>query len=201
MICYLRLFNALFLAPSALSLATSRHSQSHRRVLRSSDNIGQTVRELRANGERALFTFSPDIDEGSIGHGTNGFLELDVAEATNSAVTFDTIFIDIDKTMFPVGNSTLQTLLISDISTNKGAETFALLAIDEYDNVRGIVEPKGKKAYTIRQSSETNQGKILAIQDDNVVAPEWSCGMHEHEDIFDRRLDEEKHQHYEVRLS
>jgi hypothetical protein len=92
-------------------------------------------------------------------------------------------------------------LLISDISTNKGAETFALLAIGADDYVRGIVEPKGKKAYTISQSKETNNVSIMAIQDGNVEAPEWSCGMHAHEDIFDRRLDENINDHHEVRPS
>jgi hypothetical protein len=68
------------------------------------ENIGATIRELRSNGEQTAFTFFPEIDEGSIGHGRNDFLKLDMAEATNPAVTFDTIFIDSDGTESPVGN-------------------------------------------------------------------------------------------------
>ena len=199
MICNLRVFNVLaILAPPALSVATSWHSQSHRRVLRSNDNIGETVRQLRANGERAHFTFFPDIQEGSIGHGTADFLELDVAEA-NNAVTAETVIIASDGTESLVESSTLQTLLLSDTSTINGAETFALLAIDPFDNLRGIVEPKGKKPYTISQTSGKSQGHIIAVEDGNSDAPEWSCGLHEHDNIFDRRLDEDQHVHHEVR--
>lgn len=195
MFCNLRVSNVLvILAPPALSLATSWQTQSHRRVLRSTDNIGKTVRQLNANGERAHLTLFPDIDERYTSFGTADFLELDVVQSSN-AVTFDTVFVDLDGTESPVGNNTLYTLLISDTSTAKGAETFAVLSIDEFDNVRGIVEPKGRKPYTIRQSYAANDGNIMAVEDGNHDAPEWSCGLHDHQDIFDRRLDEEPHEH------
>lgn len=196
MIYQLRLFNIIsIIAPPALSLATSWQSQSNRRVLYSGDNIGEAIRDQHSYGERAHFTFFPAIEEGSIGHGQIDFLQIDVAEAKHPAVTPNTIFIDSDGIESQVGNTaTLQTLLVSDTSTVSGSETFCLLAIDpNNDELRGIVEPKGRTAYTISQSRELKQGNIMAVEEKNVVPPEWSCGVYD--DIFDRRLDGVIHQH------
>ncbi|KAL7505443.1 hypothetical protein ACHAXN_002932 [Cyclotella atomus] len=176
-ICFLKL--ALLAIPFALA-------DGHR-MLSPTDSIGSIMRSERANGN-ARFSIQAEKTDGTE-------FAFDVVEASNPGLTPDTIIKSIDGES-PVGQGVLHALLVSDLTTASGRETFALLAVDPDDNVHGIVDAKGEKPMKIEQDKGK---KATATEETNLVRADWSCGA-DHTDadghLFDRRLEEE-HVHHE----
>ena len=148
------------------------------------DSIGAAMRAQRANGH-ASFQISAEKPDGSE-------FAFDVVEASNPALTADTVF-KHQGSEASIGNGVLHTLLVADTSSN--AETFALLAVDADDNVHGIVDPKGSKPMKIKQEKGK---KATAEEESNLVAPDWKCGadhMDAEGNLFHRELEEGHHDH------
>lgn len=149
--------------------------------------IGASMRSARANGN-ASFQINAEKADGTP-------FEFDVVEASIPALNANTQVKLADGSTSSIGAGVLHTLLVSD---HGNGETFALLAVDEEDNVHGIVDRKNEKPMKIRQRG--NGGKAVAEEETNLVAPDWSCGT-DHVDAegntFHRELEEHHHHDHE----
>jgi hypothetical protein len=165
-------------------VALAPFASAGNRILTHTDNIGQTVREQRAN-KNASFSIQANADDGTT-------VSFNVKEATNPAVTpATTVKVDGDES--PIGDRVLHTLLVSDDSS-----AFALLAVDPLtDDTQGIVQVKGKKPYKVSQSKGDNGGKAKAEEDTNAAPPAWSCGV-SHGNPFGRKLHEDEHEVHDI---
>jgi hypothetical protein len=121
---------------------------------------------------------------------------MDVVEADHPAVTHETIVqtaqdIERGSEGSPVGVNDLHTLLVSDVTTASGADTFALLAVNPLnDEMQGIVEKKGEKPFKINQARGRNGGKAVAEEETHLVAPDWNCDVAEEIPMGDEREEE-----------
>ncbi|KAL3778624.1 hypothetical protein ACHAWO_007429 [Cyclotella atomus] len=149
--------------------------------------IGASMRSARANGH-ASFQINAEKADGST-------FQFNVVEASIPALNANTQLKLADGSTSSIGAGVLHTLLVSD---GDNGETFALLAVDEDDNVHGIVDRKNEKPMKIRQNG--NNGKAFAEEETNLVAPDWSCGT-DHVDAegnpFHRDLEEDHHHDHE----
>jgi hypothetical protein len=166
-----------------LTVPTLVASSTTSRIL-ATENIGETVRSQRAS-PNARFSISAEKEDGTS-------FAFDVVEASNPAMSPDTILKNRRGQSSAIGEGVLHTLLVSDAS-----ETFALLAVDPDDNVAGIVD-KGSKPFKIRQEKGK---KVKALEETNLTPPDWSCEV-DHEDVepkgvFDRQLEEEQEHHHD----
>ncbi|KAL3780307.1 hypothetical protein HJC23_010569 [Cyclotella cryptica] len=175
-----------------------------RRILRPKDNVGEMIqrnKDPRAGRGRDVvikdrYTIHTEIQEGSEKAGTE--LAMDVVEATHPAVTLDTIIKDERGNEFSVGdNILLYTLLVTDVDTVDGADTFAMLAINpETNDMHGLVEKKGKRGervpYTVKQSKGENEGIAMAQEQMELPPSDWHCDVAEEvpgeEESIERRL-------------
>jgi hypothetical protein len=142
-------------------------------------NVGEVIRSQVAN-KHASFEITAEKLDGS------DFV-FDVVKASNPALNPDTILKN-NGAESTVGQGILHTLFVGDVISSP--DTFALLALDPQDNLHGIVDAKGSKPYKIHAA---NGGKVKAVEETNLNAPDWSCGS-DHVDseghLFDRRLEE-----------
>lgn len=177
--------------------------------------IGASMRSARANGH-ASFQINAKKADGTP-------FQFDVVEASIPALNADTQLKLADGSTSSIGAGVLHTLLVSD---HGNGDTFALLAVDEEDNVHGIVDRKNEKPMKIHQNG--NGGKAVAeegmfgsyliqlcvnnlwllililllvvLTETNLVAPDWSCGT-DHVDAegntFHRELEEHHHHDHE----
>eukprot|EP00804_Cyclotella_cryptica_P006363 CCRYP_014254-RC/>CCRYP_014254-RC protein AED:0.07 eAED:0.07 QI:247/0.85/0.87/1/0.85/0.62/8/1590/490 len=169
-----------------------------RRSLRPRDNVGEMVRQYRGRDVviKDRYTIHTEIQEGSEKAGTE--LAMDVVEASHPAVTLDTIIKDERGNEFSVGdNILLYTLLVTDVDTVDGADTFAMLAINpETNDMHGLVEKKGKRGervpYTVKQSKGENEGIAMAQEQIELPPSDWHCDVAEEvpseEESIERRL-------------
>lgn len=154
-----------------------------RRILRPKDNVGEIIKGVRGRDEavKKRYTIHTEIEPGSQGAGTE--LAMDVVEANNSAVTLETKVKDENGNEFTVGDGILlYTLLVTDLDTATGADTFAILAVNpETDDMHGIVEKRGMHGepvpYKIKQSRGENQGKAMASEEKDLPIPDWHCDV------------------------
>lgn len=196
---------ALAMASINLLDCTNVVSAIHqRRILRPKDNVGEMIKrnkDKRSEGGRDVvikdrYTIHTEIDEGFENAGNE--LAIDVVEASNPAVTLDTIVTNERGHEFTVGDEILlYTLLVTDVDTVDGADTFAMLAINpETNDMHGVVEKKGKRGervpYTIRQIKHENQGKAMAQVEMELPPSDWHCDVAEEvpgeEESIERRL-------------
>jgi hypothetical protein len=207
----------LTIVPIALAMASinwphcpSVVSASHpRRILRPKDNVGEMIKrnkDKRSGGGRDVvikdrYTIHTEIQEGFENAGNE--LAMDVVEASNPAVTLDTVITNERGYEFTVGDEILlYTLLVTDLDTVDGADTFAMLAINpETNDMHGVVEKKGTRGervpYTIRQIKDENQGKAMAQVEMELPPSDWHCDVAEEvpgeEESIERRLMHEDH--------
>ena len=200
----LSLFTCLFVAEEATAASSS--NVEGRRTLKANESIGSHVRRAKASKKNndgdndyhssGHFTIKAELSGNNL-FGSTTEVSMDVMEAVNPAVTEETIILDGSGRKTPMGGDMLHTLLVSDMSTDDGRETFTLLAIDpETDEVHGYVEKKGSKAMKIKQKMG---GKTTAEEEDEelMVAsmPDWECGVGK-EDDPNRRLERDHHEEH-----
>ena len=113
-----------------LALLAIPSSVAEQRLLSPSDSIGAVIRSERANAN-ARFSIQAEKSDGTE-------FAFDVVEASNPALTPGTI-LKHGGGESSIGEGVLHTLLVSDLSSASGVDTFALLAVDPEDNVHGIV--------------------------------------------------------------
>ena len=199
------------LANAALMIITlkSLHGISasvtkERRVLRPNDNVGALIRQShnyrlgrgRDGHARNRYTIHSEIDSGL--ENTGAEIAMDVVEAVIPAVTIDTIIKDDRGNEFTVENSEdilLYTLLVTDVETADGADTFAMLAINPVnDDMHGFVEKRGRHGkrvpYTINQSQDETNGIAVAHELVDLPEPDWHCDVKEgtEEESYERNL-------------
>ena len=176
-----------------------------RRILRPNDNVGEIIKGNRSRDDsvKKRYTIHTEIEPGSQGAGTE--LAMDVIEATNSAVTLDTKIKDEHGNEFTVGEDILlYTLLVTDIETAEGADTFAILAVNpETDDMHGIVEKRGQHGervpYKVKQSKRENQGKATAIEEMDLPVPDWHCDVGQ-DDVLEEEESREEEETLERKL-
>jgi hypothetical protein len=187
---------ALFIA---ISLNSASSSEQRRMLLQPNESIVTHVRRAKAQKQKMGFTITAEVSDDTsnlFGGSPSELVYLDVIEAS-PAITSDTI-VENGGRRSRVDIDSIHTILVSDTSTLEGSETFTLLAIDpQTDKVHGIVEKKGSKAFKIKQKKGD---KTIATEEDeaNMLAPDWSCGVGNDEEIGGRRLKEEDHEHHDV---
>ena len=199
------------LASTAISgINLSNASAAHpRRILRPNDNVSEMIKRNRDRGDgdgrsrvgtsRDRYTIHTMIEAGADNAPTE--VAMDVVEAVNPAVTVDTIIKDERGNDYSLANSDilLFTLLVTDIETADGADTFAMLAINpETDDMHGVVEKRGRRGervpYKIKQSKDENNGFAIAQEEVNLPDPEWHCDVAEEideEEEVERKLMED----------
>ena len=176
------------------------------RILRPNDNVGEMIKRNRGRGDgeggsrmgpsRDRYTIHTMIETGSDTVSTE--IAMDVVEAINPAVSIDTVIKDERGNDYSLGESDilLFTLLVTDVETADGADTFAMLAINpETDDMHGIVEKRGRRGehvpYKIKQSKYENNGIAFAQEEVNLPEPDWHCDVAEEieeEEEIERRL-------------
>ena len=180
-------------------------SPNPRRILRPKDNVGELIKGNRGRNDvvKKRYTIHTEIEPGSQGAGTE--LAMDVVEATNSAVTLDTKIKDEHGNEFTVGEDVLlYTLLVTDIDTAEGADTFTILAVNpETDDMHGIVEKRGQYGervpYKIKQSKRENQGKAMATEEMDLPVPDWHCDVGQ-DDVLEEEESREEEETLERKL-
>ena len=134
-------FRNIFTTVIALaSIQTTSCTSNERRILRPKDNVGEMMKQSRnPRTKRGRDTIIKDrftihtIIETVSGDEDGTELAIDVVEAIHPAVTIDTVIKDGRGNEFTVRESDdvlLYSLLVSDVETADGAETFAVLAIN-----------------------------------------------------------------------
>ena len=135
-----RLTNILTTIIALESIQTTACTSRNRRILHPKDNVGEIIRQSRnprtKRGRDTIikdrFTIRTKL-ETAFGEDKDSELAIDVVEAINPAITLDTLIMDGRGNEFTVQESEdviLYSLLVSDIETADGADTFALLAIN-----------------------------------------------------------------------
>jgi hypothetical protein len=166
-------------------------------IKRNRDNASREG-EGRLGASKDRYTIHTEIEAGSESAGKE--LAMDVVEAINPAVTLDTIIKDERGNEFTVQDSDvlLYTLLVTDVDTADGADTFAMLAINpENMDMHGIVEKKGRRGdrvpYKIKQTTDENNGVAMAEEEVHLPPPDWHCDAAEDipgDEELERRLEE-----------
>jgi hypothetical protein len=195
----------LLLAISAINGMDQGAASVPRRLLRPKDNVGEMIKRNRQksarDGESRLgkdrYTIHTEVEVGSENAGME--LAMDVVEAANPAVTPETVIIDERGNEVTVGSGDIlmYTLLVTDVDTADGADSFALLALNpETDDMHGIVEKRGRRGeripYKIKQSRAENNGVAMAQEEVNLPPSDWHCDVaeeiHDGEEEIERRL-------------
>ena len=164
-------------------------------------NREKGAREGEDRLTRDRYTIHTEIDAGSENAGME--LAMDVVEAINPAVTSDTIIKDERGNEFTVADSDtlMYTLLVTDVDTVDGADSFVMLAINpETDDMHGIVEKKGRRGeripYKIKQSRDETQGMAMAQEEEDLSPPDWHCDVAEEipegEEEIERKLTQDQ---------
>jgi hypothetical protein len=166
----------------AIALASTALANHPRRFLKPKDNVSQMIKQNQSNErdgtskERGRYTIHTVIKGGSTE------LAMDVVEPASPAVDQATIIKDAQGNHLNIGKEILlYNLLVTDVTTTDGADSFAMLAINpETDEMHGIVEKKGKRGervpYKINQNNNENQG--LATAQEEVVDFEAAADFH-----------------------
>ena len=183
---------ALMIKALALLRGASASVTRQHRILRPNDNVGELIRQShnyrsgsrRDRMARSRYTIHTEIDSGLENIGAE--IAMDMVEA-NPAVTIDTIIQDERDNEFSLDESSdilIYTLLVTDVETADGADTFAILAVNpETDDMHGFVEKKDKQGervpYKIKQSKAETNGIAIAQEVVHLPEPDWHCDVKE----------------------
>ncbi|KAL7507478.1 hypothetical protein ACHAXN_004659 [Cyclotella atomus] len=177
-----------------IALIFGSQVQAHdRRVLRSNENIAA---HIRAQEESSRFTITAEV-QGSANSFTSSTVSIDVVKA-HPAITEDTSILLADGSIIRFGEqlNSLDTLLVSDITTSSGRSGLSILAVDPVTHeTQGIIEQKGAKSMTLHQGSDG--GVATATEEEKMEMPAWECGVGKDDSLFHRALEEEEHAHHD----
>ena len=176
MVAVLKQAVAVFLIAPA---GADRLQQKVRRILKPDQNLAEYLQQFRSTADAGGFTIEVQIQEEQY----ESFAEttetktilIDVVRVNNPAVTPDTV-IERDGKKSLVEYDKLNTLLVSDTSTSRGRESFALLSFDpKSEDWYGIVDNDANGGYY--KVGRENGGTAQAILDITGLPPAWECAV------------------------
>lgn len=181
--------------------ARAYHLNSLDRVFLNNESIANYIDE----GDTRHFTITAHVQGHADTPNSSPFWETGLEANTISidvikafpAITPDTFILSADGTQRRFGDSgnSLDTILVSDVTTSAGRSGLAILAVNPLTHeMNGILEKKGSKLMKIHQGNRG--GVVMATDEDEVAMPAWECGVRQAPNLFHRLL-EEDHGHHD----